>query len=337
MTNTNRGGGPADEGQTIEHELDATWNDFRDALSGYLTTMTDPLENDHLIIELPSPDPSGEDGCAPYAQFTGFGDGTMIRAEISGDYYLLPQYRLGADPAGLATVLCWAGNDAAPDGDAEKRNWFVERPLAESEVIASQVVWVLRHHFGIAHPHLLTYRAWGPAAEAVERLGLCATADVPQDEPAPATTRSFPDAEWIRSQLAFEPTDHDELVGLVGAVLRDKYEGEPTIDEDGDFVLHHLDQPVWVRVRPDQPAVEIAARVAHGVHSRRATAVEIGLLNRDHSWVRWILSDRSIWQSLLLQGMPFAPTHLDAMLDVFFEAMSETRDDLALRTGARVA
>ena len=90
---------------------------------------------------------------------------------------------------------------------------------------------------------------------------------------------------------------------------------DPTVDDDGDFVLHHLGQPVWVRVRTDQPAVEIMARVAHDVHSRRATAVEIGLLNRDNLWVRWTLRERTVWQTLLLPASPFVPSHLDEMLD----------------------
>ena len=77
--------------------------------------------------------------------------------------------------------------------------------------------------------------------------------------------------------------------------------------------------------------------MAHGVHSRRATAVELGLLNRDNLWVNWTLRDRTVWQTLVLPGFPFVPTHLDAMLDLFLEAMTETRDDLAYRVGAKVA
>ena len=61
------------------------------------------------------------------------------------------------------------------------------------------------------------------------------------------------------------------------------------------------------------------ARVAHDVHSRRATAVEIGLLNRDNPWVRWTLHDRTVWQTIVLPGLPFVPSHLDAMLDVFLD------------------
>lgn len=71
--------------------------------------------------------------------------------------------------------------------------------------------------------------------------------------------------------------------------------------------------------------------------SRRAAAVEIGLLNRDSPWVRWTLRDRDIWQTILLPGNPFVPSHLHTMLDQFHKAMTATRDDLAYRTGAKVA
>ncbi len=83
--------------------------------------------------------------------------------------------------------------------------------------------------------------------------------------------------------------------------------------------------------------MEIFARVAHDVQSRRHTAVELGLLNRDRAWVRWGLRDRDVWQQLMIPAKPFAPAVLDAMITVFADAMSQTRDDLALRTGAEVA
>lgn len=137
--------------------------------------------------------------------------------------------------------------------------------------------------------------------------------------------------------LAIEPADRDELVKLVADQLRQKYEEEPDVDDDGDFVLHHMDQPVWGRVWDDQPVIEIFTRVAHDVYSRRAAAVELGLLNRDNLWSRWIMRDRTVWQSVRLPGKPFVPSHFDLMIDLFFAAMSETRDDLALRLRASVA
>lgn len=111
----------------------------------------------------------------------------------------------------------------------------------------------------------------------------------------------------------------------------------PEIDQDGDVVITHLDQRVWVRVRQDQPAVEIIARVAHGVHSRRATAAEIAVLNRAHMWTIWVLSGREVWMRLPIPALPFVPAHLGTMVDLFLEAMTKTRDDLAFRVGGRVA
>lgn len=90
-----------------------------------------------------------------------------------------------------------------------------------------------------------------------------------------------------------------------------------------------------MRVLPNQPAVEIIARVAYDVRSRRAAAVELGLLNRNHLWSRWTLRQREVWQTVHLPAQPFAPRHLDVMLDLFFEAMADTRDDLALRLRAK--
>lgn len=331
MTTRNHGRGPADalSGRDNAGDELSVWEQFEDSLAAHLATMTDPAEEDHLRLELADPDPDGTAGCPPYAQFTGFAEGRMVRAELSGNAYLLPQYQLGAAGRALLEGMGWAGN--VVDGGIEDRNWSLDRPAADAAEIAGRVTWALRSLFGIAHPHLLTYDAWGPAAEGVAALGLCASDDVPTDGPAPAG-RLAP-----TSALAVEPADRAALLELVADVLHARSEAPATIDDDGDFVLHHLGQPLWVRVREDRPAVEILARVAHGVRSRRATAVEIGLLNRDNLWVRWTLQGRSVWQSIILPGTPFVPSHLDVMLTIFLKAMTSTRDDLAYRTHAKVA
>ncbi|WP_158630695.1 T3SS (YopN, CesT) and YbjN peptide-binding chaperone 1 [Nocardioides daphniae] len=216
--------------------------------------------------------------------------------------------------------------------DADEKNWFRDDPVPQAAAVSRSVVEALRAQFGVAHPELLTYRAWGPAAESAARLGLCASTSVPIDtvDQRGASAEAFPDA------AVHEPESRDDLLALVGAVLRHKFE-TVTIDDDGDFVVVHLGQPVFVSALADQPAVQIFTRVVHGVRSRRGAAVEIGLLNRDHPWVKWSLRDRSVWQSVMVPAMPFADFHLELMLDIFWAAMSETRDDLALRTGGEVA
>lgn len=317
MSEMNRGGVPAGE----TPELDSVWGVLETGLASYLATMVEP---DHLLVELTDPDPDGQ-GCPPYAQFAALDDGRMLRGELTGNAYLTAPYELGEDACRQLRMMGWLGNDE--DG----KNWYVERPVAAVHQTADEVIFALRHLFGVSHPELLTHQAWGPAADRADVLGLCATDDVPVE------AKSAPGCLVHSGALALAPDGRDDLLRAVEVVLREKYGDEPVIDDDGDFVLHHLGQPVWVRVRGDQPAVEIMARVAHDVYSRRATAIELGLLNRDNLWARWTLRDRTVWQSIVVPGMPFAPMHLDAMLDVFFQAMTSSRDDLALRLRAKVA
>ena len=338
MTDTNRGGTSADqpdEGVNEIHELDAAWATLENGLRVYLATMVDPDEGDHLLLELPEPYPDG-DGCPPYVQVAGCGEGRLLRIEVSGNTFLRPLFQLDAEGCRFLRSAGWGGNVLR--GSVDDHNWHIVGPVDDVDGVVNDVVVALRHHFGIAHPELLTYQAWGPAAEGAEILGLCATDDVPVDAPGGSTASgSILEGESVLGYTVLEPADRDELLQTVERLLREKYEGEPTIDEDGDFVLHHLGQPVWVRARTDQPAIEIMARVAHDVRSRRATAVEIGLLNRDSLWVGWDLRGRTVWQTLVLPAFPFVPRHLNEMLDVYLEAMSSTRDDLAYRTGAKVA
>ena len=310
MNERHQDGGPAHT-ESSDQELMQAWGDLASGLGAQLKRMRD--ESDHLILELPVAD---QGGARPYAQFAAFGPG-MVRAELSGNAYLAPAYVLTDEWCESLISMGWAGNDAS------EPNWYAERPLEEGKNIAALVVASLRLAFGVAHPQLLTYRAWGANADAAAELGLSATADVPVERPAEA--------------MALQPEDRDELLAMVRMALHAKLEEEPTIDGDGDVVLTHLDQPVWVRAREDMPAVEIFAQVVHGVHSRRATAVEIGILNSDHALVKWWMRERSVWQHIVIPALPFAPAHLDAMVDVFLATMTATRDDLALRVGGRTA
>ena len=314
MDETDTGGGTAD--QTSEtSELDEAWNQLEQSLAVHLARMTQ--DGDHLVIELPE---GHGGGTTPYAQFAGFGDGFMVRAELGGDAYLAPANQLSAEWCETLRLMGWQGNDE------EELNWFVERPVGDAKLVSAMVVGALREAYGVVHPLLLTYRAWGPVAAAAAELGLNATAEVPAELP-----------ESPETPMALVPDDRDDLVEMVLMTLDAKYGERPDLDDEGDVVLTHLDQPVWVRARPDQPAVEIFTRVAHAIHSRRATAAELAILNRDNPWVKWTLQDRTVWQHIVIPGLPFAPTHLDAMLDVFLETMAATRDDLAFRIGGRVA
>lgn len=308
------GGDTADQSGATR-ELDQGWSELSRSLADHLERMAS--EEYHLVLELPA---GFGGGTSPYAQFAGFGEGHMMRTELGGNAYLTPTSQLGDEWCDTLRVMGWLGNDD------EEPNWYIERPVGDAKLVSAMVVGALREAFGVAHPLLLTYRAWGQAAVGASELGLSATAEVPVELP-----------EASVGPMVLAPDDRDELVEMLLMTLHAKFDERPPVDDDGDVVLTHLDQPVWVRARPDQPAVEIFARVAHAIHSRRATAVELAILNRDNPWVKWTLQDRAVWQHIVIPGLPFAPDHLDAMLDVFLATLTATRDDLALRIGGRVA
>jgi hypothetical protein len=320
MDDANVGGGAAEHRDTSQ-SVDEAWRELMAGLAGVLERMG---EDEHLLLEMPA---GRGPGCTPYAQFAGFDGGAMLHAELSGNTFLSAAHQLSDEWCDSLRLMGWRGNDDEP-------NWFVEHPTKEAAVVAAMVVGALREAFGVEHPLLLTYESFGPNADAALLLGLSATEDVPVEsapvEPAPVEpTPQLP--------TVVTPSDHDTLVKLVRMTLHARLGEMPMTDDDGDVVLTHLGQPVWVRVRDDQPAVEIMARVAHGVHSRRATAAELSVLNRDHVWTSWVLSGRDVYLRLPIPAYPFVPGHLVAMLDVFLAAMTETRDDLAFRVGGRVA
>lgn len=309
MNDRHQGGGAAHT-DSSDQELAQAWSGLTTGLTAQLQRMLD--ESDHLLVELPD---GADGGTRPYVQFAG-GAG-MLRAELSGNVYLAPAYVLTDEWCESLRSMGWGGNDEA------EPNWFVERPVGDARSIAALVVAALRLAFGVAHPQLLTYRAWGTNSDGATELGLSATEEVPAEQPS--------------EPMVLQPEDRDDLLAMIRMTLHVKYDEDPAVDDDGDFVLTHLDQPVWVRARPDMPAVEIFARVVHGVHSRRATAIEVGILNRDNPLVKWSMHERTVWQHIVIPALPFAPGHLDAMVDVFLATMTATRDDLALRAGGQVA
>lgn len=306
--------------------VEARWVEFEQQLAAQLARMDDVEESDLLIVEVPGFDDDAAPGTAPYAQFAAAEAGAALHTEVSGDAYLRAEFRLGAGDWAAMRSAGWSG------AAEEEPNWFRDDPLASAVQVARSVVIALRERFGVAHPDLLTYRAWGPAADEAAQLDLCASTAVPVDT---VDLRRTAEQEQFADGTFQVPVSQEDLGLMVGRVLRDKFDGVE-VDEDGDFVLPHLGQSVFVHVLPQEPAVHIIARVVHGVRSRRGAAVETGLLNRDDVWVKWTLRERSVWQEVMVPAMPFAELHLIVMLDIFLATLERTRDDLALRTGGEV-
>ena len=121
---------------------------------------------------------------------------------------------------------------------------------------------------------------------------------------------------------------------------------QPTRDDAADPAGEHVG-PVEQRHHRGQAAVvgdleldvvDVAAQPAVAVDDlvveQLPAAVELAVLNRNNSWVSWDLRGRDVFQTIWIPARPFVGQHLDELLDVFLEALSEVREDLALRLRA---
>lgn len=165
-----------DPREPIEVDLEghARWSEFEQELAAQLARMDDDAESDLLILEVPGFDDDAP-GTAPYVQFAASDAGAALHTEVSGNAHLEPQFLLGSGACDAMRAAGWSG------ADEWEKNWFRDDPIRRAPQVARSVVAALRDRFGVTHPDLLTYRAWGPAADTAGHLGLCASAAVPVD------------------------------------------------------------------------------------------------------------------------------------------------------------
>lgn len=319
----------------IEDQTTYGWPEFAIELIDALANMEDAedpdVAGDHLLIELNASKTSERDGRgAPYVHFAATDDSATLQAEISGNAHLTEGWQMTNDQLTFLRDLGWVGHDD------EAPNWFMEVPLGDHHHLVAMVVVILRDCFGISSPQLMTYRAFGPTLDSGVTLSLEPTGNIPteEDERLPALDAHI--AECLSDGSSIPVTDHDVLHLVVHRTLCAILGTDIVVDDDGDFEIPGMGQPTWVVVRKDRPTVQILTNLVLGIHSRRATAVEIGILNRDNPVLRWTLHDRTVVLSGSIHGEPFTPRHLDQLIGEFVGALG-TRHDLGLRTGGRVA
>jgi hypothetical protein len=294
-------------------DVEVAWELFEEGLATYLACMRH--QGDHLIVE--APDGGEEEGTAPYAQFAVFGP-DAIRAELSGNTVLREEHRL---PDDVAESLVEHGGWEAPRVDQGFTNYAVECDLDSVGAVAAMVRFALADVFAIPDPGLLSYRAWGPASEHAELLGLLSSEEIA--------------VEAGGASLAVMPRDHDHLVELVEGVLAEVFDEPVEQDDDEDFVIEAGRSRAYVRVRRDQPTIEVFALVVCEVRNQRQAAVEVGLLNRDTVWTKYVLRGRAVLQTVCVPAAPFVAEHLASVVPMFLGELESVRDDLALRTGGR--
>ncbi|HSE70688.1 MAG TPA: hypothetical protein VLA97_08010 [Nocardioidaceae bacterium] len=300
-------------GFDLDRSTARAWSRFQARLADHIAEMQD---DDVLVIDVEAAEEPG-DGAAPYVQFCAFGGG-MVRGEVSGNTYLAEQHRLSVSQRELLEWLDWSPPAPEGNGGEGRGNYFRDVALNEADRLAVMTVRTLREVFGVAHPAFL-------AAD-----GLGAPLDEPPDVPGA-------DPEEPQEPLAVAPADADDLRGFVDAALVPLFGDVPEKDEDGDIPVPWGSSLVFVRVNDDVPMVELFGVLADDISDVERARIEVGILNRDVRFIKFLLIDRRVIAQVQLPAAPFAPEHLRTMLVAMSHKLDQIDDDLVARIGGRRA
>ncbi len=174
----------------------------------------------------------------------------------------------------------------------------------DREWLAVTTVRVLREVLGVVHPSFVSL--WGP-------------------EPRPE--RSLAD-----EAIVF-PSGPDELVEVVDATLADVLRQVPDKDDDGDVPIVVDECVVYVRVRTDQPVVELFSHLVVDVADQRAALFELNILNRDSPGPTYALQGDRVIMRYRLRGDPFQPEALRRSVRTMCAQVDLTAHDLIERIG----
>ncbi|HEU4513458.1 MAG TPA: hypothetical protein VFR87_10180 [Nocardioidaceae bacterium] len=291
------------------------WSGFQVRLADHLAEMGD---DDVLVVDVQVAEVDVE-GATPYVRLAGFGEGTMLRGEVSSNSCLAAEHRLDAEgEASLVSLGFHEPNAAAgePEGRASA-NFFADVPLVEADRLAVMTVQALRDVFGVAHPAFL-------AAEGLED-----DPDVPAPPSEPAIELDEP--------ASVMPESAEHLRELVDRALTPLFGAPPEHDDDGDIPVPWGSSLVYVRVVEEAPVVELFSCVADGVTDLRRAAFEVNVLNRDARFVKFTLVADRVMASIHLPAWPFVPEHLRSMLTGMSAKIDDIDEDLVARVGGTCA
>jgi hypothetical protein len=291
----------------LDRSVSRAWKGFQARLADYLVGMTD---EDSLVINVVAGE-EPEEGSAPYVQFAGFG-GDRVRGEVCSNRYLAREYQFDAQRARVLERQGWQWPD-------ESANFYAQLPTIDGDRLAVMAVRALRDVFDVPHPAFLA--AGSPTA--AERLGLTGApegVDSEEDEP-----------------LSIVPESAEHLQQLVDDALTPVFGHVPAKDSDGDIPVPYNSTLVFIRVYQDEPLIDIFGCVVTDVTDLEAAHIEAGILNRDVKFIKFFVAGDNVVAQLQIPSYPFSPLVLRNMLQFMSSALDEIDDDLALRTGGRLA
>src|SRR3954470_5742073 len=277
-------------------------------------------DDDVLIVSAESAVDEEDDGAAPYVQFVGWGD-TLLRGEVSSNEYLASEVVLDRDRSRVVEALGWHAPTTSRDDDEPgegSANFFIDTERRNADRLAVMTTRVLRDVFGVAHPAFLSAGALDDAVEP--DLGIPS---------GPGNVEAEVEA------LAVFPRDQEHLLELVDQALTPYFGNAPQHDEDDDIPVVSGSALVFVRVAERMPAIQLFCCVVHDITDEDSASFEVAVLNRDQTFLKFVLVDDRVMAHLWLPAYPFAPEHLRAMLTLMSETVDAIDDDLARRVHGR--
>lgn len=305
-------------GFDLDRSTERAWSRFQARLADHIADMSD---DDVLVVSAEAAVDEDDEGSAPYVQFCAWGE-TLVRSEVSSNEYLADEVRMDDVATSTLEGLGWAAPTARRDDEDPgegSANFYLDTERSQADRLAVMTCRAMREVFGVAHPAFLS--AGGLGEDDDPDLGIPVTSGV--------TTEPVVEAP------AVFPRDREHLVELVDQALTPYFGGEPVHDEDDDIPVVSGSALVFVRVMERAPAIELFCRVVHGIADLDRASFEVSVLNRDESFLKFVLVDDSVMAYVHLPAYPFAPEHLRAMLSVMSGSVDRLDDDLARRVGAR--
>lgn len=110
------------------------------------------------------------------------------------------------------------------------------------------------------------------------------------------------------------------LTELVEDYLSLRYDGLVTRDDDGDFMVEHRGQPVWVRVGEGPLQVVLFTRVVTGIVDPQVAAMRVAIDNQGFAANKFALVGDGVWQSATFPARVFAMEVFGEFVDSFLAA-----------------
>ncbi len=290
----------------LDRVTSKAWRRYRRELADRIADLG---QRDVLAVAVEAAIDAPGAGGAPYVQFCG-GEGDIVLGEVSGNRYLHASYRLDKDARRRLGEIGWA----RPRPKHGVFNYRAEVDQSHADQLAVMAVTALREVFGVTHPAFL-----------VGDVRIGDDPDLPHDD-----TAEVPD-----EPLATNPLGRRHLDELVDQALVPFLGQVPNRDDDGDIPVVSGTAVVFVRTLPHAPLIRIWAEVAVEVSDPDRARFEVGVLNRDRPFAKFVLVDDRVVAQVHLPVSPFVPEHLRQTLAMMCELADEVDDDLAVRVGGR--